>query len=106
MISFSICTQNPQTPSLFAIAIRPSNPVLLIRSNEQRSRLGRRCEPTLRTNLRPISPKDDGDRYEEERDAAEERAGPIHAERVEHVGCEEGEDGAEEGAQEGVCCYG
>lgn len=48
-------------------------------------------------------PKDDGDGHEDEGDGTEEGAGPVDAHGVEHVRREEGEDGAEEGAQEGVC---
>lgn len=53
-----------------------------------------------------VFPEDDGYGHEDEGDEAEERAGPVDAERFEHVHAEEREDGAGEGAEEGVCCDG
>lgn len=51
----------------------------------------------------PVPIEDDGDGDEHKRDAAQEGAGPVHLQRVEHVGREEGEDGPRDGAEEGVC---
>lgn len=95
----------PQPPSLLTTGRRSTRAIFFIRNNRHRLRLGRRRKLTPRPNLRPVPPKDDGDRDEDQRDATEKRAGPVDAERVEHVRCEEGEHGAEEGSQEGVCCY-
>lgn len=95
-----------QLASLFTTAHLPLNPVFIILHNKRRLRLRCRREFTPRPNLRPIPSKNDGYGHEDERDAAEKRAGPVHAERVEHVSGKQGKDGTEERAQEGVCCYG
>lgn len=97
---------NPQPSLLLTTARLSVSLVLFIRNSKHRLRLRCRREMTPRPNPCPIPPKDDGDRHKDERDAAEKRAGPVHAESVKHVRGEEGEDGAEERAQEGVCCNG
>ena len=63
-------------------------PILFIHNSKHRLRLRRRRETAPRPNLRPVPPKHDGYGHKEEGDAAEERAGPVDAERVEHVGGE------------------
>ncbi len=53
----------------------------------------------------PIFPEYNGNRDEQDGDAAEECARPINVDCVEHVHGEQREDGAGEGTQEGVGSY-
>lgn len=93
-------------PSLLTTSHPSFKPILFLRNNRCRLRLSRGRKLAPGSDPGPVAPKDDGDGHEDEGDAAEEGAGPVDAQGVEHVRREEGEDGAEEGAQEGVCGYG
>lgn len=65
---------------------------------------GRELRPGAKLGTEAV--EDDRDRHQHECDAAEERAGVVDLEGVEHVDGEEGEDGTGEGAKEGVGCDG
>lgn len=60
----------------------------------------------LASNFLPVEQEHDWQRNQHERDTSKERGSPLDAHAVEHVGGEEGEDGAETGAQKGVCGQG
>lgn len=66
----------------------------------------RRRELALLPDAGAVLPESDGDGHERQGDEAEQRARPLDAEAVEHVGREEREHGAADGAQEGVGCDG
>ena len=93
-------------PSLLTTSHPSFKPILFLRNNRRRLRLSRGRKLAPGSDPGPVAPKDDGDGHEDEGDAAEEGAGPVDAQRVEHIRREEGKDGAGEGAQEGVCGYG
>lgn len=84
----------PQTPSVGATSLL--NPFLHLRR--------RRRKLTLLPDPRTKLIKHDGNRHQNQGYAAQQRASPVDADALEHVGCEEGKDGTGEGAQEGVCC--
>jgi len=85
---------SPPTPSVGATSLL--NPFLHLRR--------RRRKLTVLPDPRTKLIKHDGNRHQNQGHAAQQRAGPVDADALEHVGCEEGEDGAGEGAQEGVRC--
>lgn len=63
----------------------------------------RRSKAAPGSDAGAVFPKDDGNRHQGQRDEAEKGAGPLDAKAIEHVGGEKREDGAADGAEEGIC---
>lgn len=88
---------------LHIIAIR----IRTVRSHSRHAARGilrhGRSKGTPGSDACTVFPEDDGNGHQGQCDEAEERAGPLDAKAIEHVGCEKGEDGAAEGAEEGIC---
>ena len=66
----------------------------------------RRRELALLPDPRPVLVENHRNGHEQYRNTAKERAGPVDAHGVVHVNGEEREDGASEGAEEGIGCDG